>query len=517
MRNGLRKSRSAVWTSLALILLLLLPLVSCQKKSANKVDQIKFSKGWNLAEAAKPWKGETLRFIGESLPPLEALANVKSEFEKITGVKVEIEQYGQAEVIEKTMADFVGKTQVYDMILSPHRQLGTYVKNDWLLPLDQFMKNEKLKDPSFDVAGGAILDDRYWHEVSWYDGQAYGLPFHFISMYLWYRYDIFEHPDEQAAFKAKYGYELPSPPVNMKEFYDTAAFFTRKKGERLAGQTLKQDMYGVTLMGKRHVSTWYDYLNILYAFGGKDIDSKSGFEYGKITINSPEAVKAMEFYKSMAKFCPPGLLSAGWDESQAAMQQDIAVMGLEWDDAVGAVENPKESMVAGKIAYSGVPIETSKICQIEGWNYHIPKLSKKPELAWLFVQWAMATQVQKEQMARGGQSAIRAVYNDPEVAAKPYVSTAIYLKTGGKENLGIREKGAKTGWGLPRRYLEAKNPKTGDTSVSLIPKPTFPEQEELMQSILLAVSKTLSNEMSAKDALDEAAQSFATILKDKVK
>ena len=187
------------------------------------------------------------------------------------------------------------------------------------------------------------------------------------------------------------------------------------------------------------------------------------------------------------------------------------------DDAVGAVENPKESLVAGKIAYSGVPIESEKICQIEGWNYHIPKSSKKAELAWLFVQWAMATQVQKEQMARGGESAIKAVYEDKEVLAKPYVPTAVYLKTGGKTVLGVREKGAANGWGVPRTFLEAKNPKTGDTSVSLVPKPTFPEQEELMQTILLAISKTLSDETTAQKALDEAAASFATILKDKIK
>ncbi len=484
-----------------------------QEEKVNKVDQITFKDGWTLAEAAAPWKGETLRFIGESLPPLEALAEVKGEFERITGVKVEIEQYGQAEVIQKTMADFVGKTQIYDMILSPHRQLGTYVENDWLLPFDDFLNHPKLHDPGFDIQGGAILDEQYWQEVSWYNDRAYGLPFHFISMYLWYRYDLFENPVEQRAFKAKYGYDLPSPPVNTKEFYDVSEFFTRKKGEKLAGKTLENDVYGVSLMGKRHVSTWYDYLNLLYAFGGRDLYVEKGYEYGEIGINSPEAVAALEYYASLAKFCPPGLLSAGWDESQAAIQQNIAVMGLEWDDAVGAVENPKESLVAGKIAYSGVPIESEKICQIEGWNYHIPKFSKKPELAWLFVQWAMGIEVQKQQMARGGQSAIRAVYDDPDVSSKPYVSTAVYLKTGGKEHLGLRKPGATDGWGLPVAFAEAINPKTGDTSVTLIPKPTFPEQEEIMQAILLAISNTLSKEMTAQEALDQAAASFEQILK----
>jgi multiple sugar transport system substrate-binding protein len=492
--------------------------VSCGKKeAASKVDQITFKAGWTLAEAAAPWKGETLRFIGESLPPLEALAQVKGEFAEITGVKVIIEQYGQAVVIEKTMADFVGQTRIYDLIISPHRQLGSYVENDWILPLDKFLASEKLRDPNFNIEGGALLDEYYWKEVSWYNGVAYGLPFHFITMYLWYRYDLFDNAEEQAAFKAKYGYELPNPPITMKEYYDVAQFFTRKKGQKLAGKVLDHDFFGNTIQGKRHVSSWYAYLNFLYPFGGRELFIERGSDYGRIGINSQEAVKAMEFYNSLVPYCPPGVLTFGWDESQAAMQQNIAAMGIEWDDAVGAVENVNESLVAGKIAYSGLPIEKEKVAQVEGWTYLIPKNSQKPELAWLFIQWAMGNRTQKEQMAKGGQSAVRSVYDDPEVNRLPYIPTALYLKTRGRDVLGVRKPGAPNGWGVPQRYLDAVNPATGTTAVTLVPKPTFPEQEELVEAIVLAISSTISGEKSAKQALDDAAATFASVLGDKAK
>jgi multiple sugar transport system substrate-binding protein len=482
---------------------------------AKKYEQITFKGGWTLAEAAAPWKGETLRFIGESLPPLEALDKVKGEFEKITGVKVEIEQYGQAEVNQKTMADFVGKTQIYDMILAPHRQNGTYVQNDWLLPLETFLNDQKLHDPNFDIAGGAMLDDNWWNEVSWYNGKLYGLPFHFIAMYAWYRWDAFDSPIEQAAFKARYGYNLPSPPVTAQDVYDTAEFFTRKKGDKLNGEVLQDDLYGITLMGKRHVSTWYNILNVLYTFGTREISAEHGYQYGTITINSPDAIEALEYYKKLSKFCPPGLLAADWDASQAAMQQGLAVQGWEWDDAVGAVENPQESVVSGKIAYTGLPIAKEKAVGIEGWNYCIPKNSKKPELAWLFLQWAMGSMVQKEQMAYGGQSGVAVVYDDPEVQKKPYTPTAVYLKTGGSRLIGVRKVGDTTGWGVPEAYVNAINPKTGDTAVTQVPKPTFPEQQEIVDAILLATSKILSDELPVKAALDECAATFSKILAGK--
>ena len=513
-----KKSRRS-WLSLCItVVVLLTVLSSCSREDKTaSADDIVFKAGWTLAEAAAPWKGQTLRFIGESLPPLEALAQVKAEFEEITGVEVVIEQYGQAEVIEKTMADFVGGTKIYDLIISPHRQLGAYVGNDWILPLDSFLTSAKLRDPNFNIEGGALLDDYYWKEVSWYDGTAYGLPFHFITMYLWYRYDLFENAEEQTAFRARYGYPLPNPPVTMGEYYDVSEFFTRKSGQRLAGKILDRDFFGNTIQGKRHVSSWYAFLNHLYPFGGRELDIARGSDYGPIVINSAAAVKAMEFYKSLVPFCPPGVLTFGWDESQAAMQQDIAAMGIEWDDAVGAVENPKESLVAGRIAYSGLPIEVEKVAQVEGWSYLIPKNSNKPELAWLFVQWAMGDLVQKEQMAIGGQSAVRSVYDDPTVRALPYVPTAVYLKTRGAEVLGIREAGAATGWGVPRRYMEAINPSTNTTEVTLVPKPTFPEQEELVEAIVLSISSTISGEKTAQQAMDDTAATFRAVLGDKAR
>jgi ABC-type glycerol-3-phosphate transport system substrate-binding protein len=180
--------------------------------------------------------------------------------------------------------------------------------------------------------------------------------------------------------------------------------------------------------------------------------------------------------------------------------------------AVGAVENPKESLVYGKIAYSGVPIAKDKAIQVEGWSYFIPKGSRKPELAWLFIQWAMGTKEQKEQMMVGGQSAVRAVYDDPEIKALPYVPTALYLKTRGKDVIGVREAGAKNGWGVPKTYVDAINPKNGDKSVNIYSKATFPEQEEVVEAVVLALSNALSGAMTPQAALDEAAKSIENTL-----
>ncbi len=468
---------------------------------------------WSLEKAAEPWKGETLTMIGEALPPLEALEELKSEFEEITGVKVVIESLGHEEAVEKVTLDFAGQTGVYDMVLQPHRTLGKYVEAGWLRPVDEFYNNPALRDPNFSFEND-LLSEVWFRETNMYKDQIYGLPFHFISMYLWYRYDWFEHPDEKAAFMEKYGYELPSPPVTWQEYKDTAEFFTRKAGETLAGEVLEHDVYGNTWGAARHVTSWYDYLNVLYSFGGREIylPDNRGDSYGPIGINSEEAVKALEYILEILPYCPPGTLTYTWDEKQASQQTGLTAMALQWDDATFAVEDPEQSEVPGKIAYSGVPIGEEKIVQIEGWSYFIPTSSKKPELAWLFIQWAMGKDVQIAQMMKGGESALRPTYEDEDVANISYVPTAVYLKTGGEWALKVREEGDATGVGVPRRYLEAVNPKSGDTSVTMVSKPTFPEEEPITETMVLAINRALRGEQTPKEALDWCAEEFARIL-----
>jgi maltose-binding protein MalE len=50
--------------------------------------------------------------------------------------------------------------------------------------------------------------------------------------------------------------------------------------------------------------------------------------------------------------------------------------------------------------------------------------------------------------------------------------------------------------------VNAINPLTGDTTVSIIPKPTFPEQEWVVEKIELAVNSALTGEKTVKEALD---------------
>ncbi|MDH3792807.1 MAG: hypothetical protein OES41_13795, partial [Rhodospirillales bacterium] len=104
---------------------------------------------WSLEEAAAPYKGTTIRTIGESLPPLEAMDKLKHKFEERTGITVVIEQYEHSEAVNKVMLDLNSKRGRYDFILQPHRELGRFVANGHLTPIERFMNDPKLRDPAF--------------------------------------------------------------------------------------------------------------------------------------------------------------------------------------------------------------------------------------------------------------------------------------------------------------------------------------------------------------------------------
>ena len=79
----------------------------------------------------------------------------------------------------------------------------------------------------------------------------------------------------------------------------------------MGGEVVEHDVYGMTLSGKRHISTVYNWMNVLYAYDGQTVDSPGHFDYGPVIVNSEEAVKSLTYYKWLVdNTCPPGTVTA---------------------------------------------------------------------------------------------------------------------------------------------------------------------------------------------------------------
>ena len=101
-----------------------------------------------------------------------------------------------------------------------------------------------------------------------------------------YRKDLFEDPDEMAAFKAKYGYDL-AVPKTWAELLDIAKFFTRPD----------EGLYGVAIYTQKdYDAITMGFENVMLGFGGDWSDENYNPEG---VINSPEAIAALEYYREL--------------------------------------------------------------------------------------------------------------------------------------------------------------------------------------------------------------------------
>ncbi len=460
---------------------------------------------WNLKEAAAPYKGTTIRIIGEALAPLESLNQQKKIFEDQTGIKVIIEQQAFDQVIQKTTADFVGGTGIYDAILNPHVKFPFLVSNGWITPIDKMLSDPKLADPNFKLRQEVLSNDWLMAAMG-QDNKLYGVPFSAHTIYLNWRWDLFEHPDEQKAFKKKYGYDLPSPAVTMKHLKDTAEFFTRKKGEKLAGETLTQDVFGIANSGKRHISMLWNYYNFLYAFDGKVVESENGPDYGKVVINSQAGIDSLNYYKDLlVNYGPTGSLDYTWDEQMAAMQSGLAVQALLWADAsYGISHDPESSKTVGKVAYSGTPIEKRKIVNLHQWGMFLPTSSKNPEAAWLFMQWTQRPEIQEKLMSTGSISLSKSTYMQKSVQDLVYADTNYFILSGGDlpKKGNFRKKGSP--YGMSKEYASAKDPVTGKIAPVIFKLENFPESAQVEDILMKNISAVLAGQMTAKEGLDKS-------------
>jgi len=420
----------------------------------------------SIAQAVPPaienqtYKGVTLRFIAEAVPPTEALVKLLPEFEKVSGIKVIVEQYPFDHVVEKTMMDLAGKTRIYDVLSTPYQYLGQFAEMGYIVPIEKFMNDPNLRDPEFDPTD---YIEGMWKASAEWKGKLYGFPSNSCIMFLWYRRDLLENPAERAAFKAKYGYYYSIPPTNWIEYKDVAEFFTRPE----------EGLYGVALAGKRHDASTCEWMNYMWSFGGRVLD-----EQGNPVVNCPENVAALEYFVSLLPFAPPGTTTYTWDEVTTAFQQGRVVMAIQWNDQAFAVEDPQKSKVAGKMGYGPVPVKKQPAAHFGAWTYFIPKLSKHPEAAYLFMQWATSKEIQIK-LARIGMVPCRhSSYLDSEVRKIPFFYPATLAA------------------------LEISNY-----------RPRIPEWEEMNSKMMLAISQALAGEKTAKEALDWLQEEYLKILK----
>lgn len=267
--------------------------------------------------APAPKFNVTIRVYGDAghnLLPLEWYAK---EIKDQTGIDIKVIGVPFGDVYGKLKTESVGKTGAYDLVIFFPTFMGEFAGLGYLRPLDDLAAKY---DPKLgDVA--TAFRELYLK----YGGKLYAVPYDGDVLNYYYRKDLFAHPEERTNFKKKYNRDL-APPKIWDEALQIAEFFTRKQGEKLAGQTLNANFYGHAFMGQRGFAyAWY--LNHFAPRGGLYFDKDMN-----PMINTDIAVKALEDFKRFTKFSPPDVLSYGYEELKNAYLQGSVATMVQWSD-----------------------------------------------------------------------------------------------------------------------------------------------------------------------------------------
>ncbi|MCP4399532.1 MAG: sugar ABC transporter substrate-binding protein [bacterium] len=377
-------------------------------------------------------------FLVSPTPTVEKLIEMIPRFEEKTGIKVTVEAISYESMMEKETLDLRTQQGNYDVFWVEATYLERYTLLEGLEDLQKLAEKHG-KDLS-DFPQG--LRDAYS-----FDGKLNVMLFESNPMVMVYRKDLLEAKNLRV-------------PTTWEEYKNVIQALHNPP-----------EVYGTSIMGARHEALFYEYLNFLWGFGGQLFD-----ENLYPAINSPEAVEALEFLKSLVELAPPGTLSYTWTESATAFQQGNVGVEIIFPDWTAALRDPNESRVVDTWAYA--PIPGTNPTAIGGYGWAVNAYSKDKDAAFEFAYWATSEEVQREIVKYGATLSRESVMGDAELNEK-----------------------------YP--YLQALAKAAPRATPPMKIEPYF----ELLDSISLYLSEGLSGDTSPQDALDAAQQEWVDIMK----
>jgi multiple sugar transport system substrate-binding protein len=281
--------------------------------------------------ADEPVKELTIIFA--QWDPANYLQQLCDEYTKESGVKIKVVQEPWSSYGDRVFAEFAAKGTAYDMVVSDSQWMGQGAMQGHYMELTDIFNTE--------LNGKAFLPSLVssYAEYPPGSGRYWSVPTEGDAMIWAYRKDLFEDPAEKTAFKAKYGYDLAVPDT-WDQLKDIAAFFTRPD----------KNFYGLGIQ----VSKDYDCLcmgieNVFFSYGAAWGDYKTNKAEG--IVNSPQAVKAIEFYKSLRQYMPPGSGNMCWQEINDAFVTGQVAMALNFVGWMPGLVNPAMSKYAAGTSF----------------------------------------------------------------------------------------------------------------------------------------------------------------------
>jgi len=306
------------------------------------------------------------------------------EFEEATGIKVKLDMLSWDDNTPKQLLEARQMTGVYDVsTVNVTEPLHPYLR-----PLTHYI--EELYG-SIEAFENDILSMNLQRAAMW-EGEYVMIPMHANTVFMIYRKELFEDPENQKKFEREYGREL-TPPKTFDELHEVASFFNNPP-----------EFWGIATMNHR----WIINTNVIHTLydEGYDLLDKDFRPIIKYNDKARETLiniikwwqDAYQKYKYVSAETLKWLDGELFDFFSAGR---AAIALYVWDDFWGTIPGYNDPDVRAKIGrVAALPIPSLNPHGVHKggiaswWTHGIPKGAKNPDAAWQYIKWAISDRVQ---------------------------------------------------------------------------------------------------------------------------
>ncbi|WP_243707184.1 sugar ABC transporter substrate-binding protein [Micromonospora sp. KC606] len=316
----------------------------------------------------------------------ENIKKALPEFEKQTGLKVEVTQLGEDQLSDQYNVKLnAGSTDLDVMMYRPLQEGKLFARNKYLADLTDKAKSDGAFEFG-DFQPGPV-------QATTYEDKLVGVPIITEQEVLYYRKDLLE----KSGFTA--------PPKTLDELKAQAAK-VEADNPGVAGF--------VSRTGKAAAVTQFS--SFLYSFGGDFVDAS-----GKASVNTEQAKQAYAYYGGLLRQHGPENISTdmSWSEAMAIFTQGKAAFYTEANSLYRNATDPAKSKVSETVGFAPFPAGPagSKPYNIPSWALGVNDASKNKDNAWKFIQWAAGKEQSLAQQKAGVPGARASVWANPEGTA----------------------------------------------------------------------------------------------------
>lgn len=338
-----------------------------------------------------------------------------SDFTRRTGIDVDVTLCDHGTILSKLMdKDYMAN---FDVCMYDNPWLDILVAENLLTDITDYINSDAIDQSAF--------LDGLLNKVGMVNGKYYGTPFLFGPQFLLYRRDLFEDPKLCDIFKKKYGTKLRVPRTWF-EFNVISSFFTRSINP------MSPVDYGTSFSARNHVYLLPELLSRVWAYNTCVFDDD-----GNPLVTSAAFKKGVNSLVEAFKFAPPQTFNYNVENTVEDFYLGKTAMLVSFASFIADVNNTAKSKIIGKIGYANIPGNHSVL---GSWGLAVPSTNADPSAALEFIAWTCDSDMSKYFTILDGQSPLKNVYTNDELANHyPWLPLIYKTYPGNKQRKSVRK------------------------------------------------------------------------------